>query len=194
VESHNNQFYPNPPKAQFSVRNRLRRFLWGIVWCCLFRLSPRFAFGWRRFLLRAFGAQIDATAQVYPSARIWAPWNLAMHRHAALGEFVDCQSVDRVTLEAEAVVSQYVHLCTASHDMESPGHETLTGPIHLAAGSWVFAGAFIGKGVTIGRGAVVAARSVVVKSVAPFEVVGGNPARLIKQRKAEWLKEKAPDA
>jgi len=37
------------------------------------------------------------------------------------------------------------------------------------------------KGVTIGDGAVIANGSVVVKDVAPATVVGGNPARLIKQ-------------
>jgi len=37
-------------------------------------------------------------------------------------------------------------------------------------------------GVTIGEGAVVAARSVVVKNVGPWAVVGGNPAKFLKMR------------
>jgi putative colanic acid biosynthesis acetyltransferase WcaF len=46
----------------------------------------------------------------------------------------------------------------------------------------VFADAFVGMNVTVGEGAVVAARAVVVKDVAAYEVVGGNPARVIGHR------------
>lgn len=48
--------------------------------------------------------------------------------------------------------------------------------------AWVAADAFIGPGVTIGEGAVVGARAVVFKDVAPWTVVGGNPAQFIKFR------------
>lgn len=41
--------------------------------------------------------------------------------------------------------------------------------------------AIILKGVTIGEGAIVGAGSVVTKDVAPWTVVGGNPARVIKE-------------
>ena len=47
---------------------------------------------------------------------------------------------------------------------------------------WIGHGAIIIAGVTIGDGAVVAAGSVVVKDVAPCTIVGGNPARFIKNR------------
>jgi putative colanic acid biosynthesis acetyltransferase WcaF len=49
----------------------------------------------------------------------------------------------------------------------------------------VCADAFIGPGVRIGEGAVVAARSTVVKDVAPWTVVGGSPARVLKVRVVE---------
>ena len=45
--------------------------------------------------------------------------------------------------------------------------------------------AMIMPGITIGEGAVVAAGSIVVKDVAPYTVVGGNPAREIKKRFAD---------
>ena len=48
--------------------------------------------------------------------------------------------------------------------------------------AWVAAQAFVGMGVTVGRGAVVGARSAVFRDVAPWTVVGGNPAQFIKQR------------
>lgn len=47
---------------------------------------------------------------------------------------------------------------------------------------WIGHGAIIIAGVTIGDGAIVAAGSVVTKDVAPCTIVGGNPARVIKNR------------
>jgi virginiamycin A acetyltransferase len=47
---------------------------------------------------------------------------------------------------------------------------------------WIGYEAVIMPGVKIGNGAVIAAKSVVTKDVPPYTVVGGNPARLIKQR------------
>ncbi|MDG1302464.1 MAG: hypothetical protein P8R37_12850 [Opitutae bacterium] len=114
-----------------------------------------------------------------------------MGERSVLGDYVDCYSVDRVLIEADVTVSQYAYLCCASHDIESPNRDLAHQPIYLKRGSWVFAGAFVGMGVTVGEGAVVAARSVVVKDVASFTVVGGNPAKLIKERKAEWVDREA---
>lgn len=56
-------------------------------------------------------------------------------------------------------------------------------PIILKKGAWIGFGSTIMKGVTVGEGAIVAAKSVVVKDVAPYTIVGGNPARYIKDIK-----------
>jgi virginiamycin A acetyltransferase len=50
---------------------------------------------------------------------------------------------------------------------------------------WLGYNAVILPGVTLGHGAIVAAQSVVTRSVAPYTVVGGNPARVIRRRFAE---------
>jgi acetyltransferase-like isoleucine patch superfamily enzyme len=54
-------------------------------------------------------------------------------------------------------------------------------PVRIKCKSWIGARAIILRGVTIGEGAIVAAGSVVTRDVAPWTVVGGNPARLIKE-------------
>lgn len=139
--------------------------------------------GWRRGVLRVFGAAIGPGAHPYPRCRIWAPWNLTMGAHSCLANDSDCYSVARVTLGPGCVVSQYAYLCSASHDYEDPAFPLIAAPITVGERAWVAAGAFVGPGVTIETGAVVGARSVVVKSVPAWTVVGGNPARHIKRRK-----------
>ena len=59
--------------SPFSVAHRARRAVWGAVWLLLFRPSPKVFHGWRRFLLRVFGARIGHGARPYPGARVWAP-------------------------------------------------------------------------------------------------------------------------
>jgi putative colanic acid biosynthesis acetyltransferase WcaF len=161
---------------------RLRRSLWNLVWLLLYRPSPTPLHGWRRMLLRLFGAAIGEGAHPYPSARIWAPWNLEMGEGSCLAPGVDCYSVHRVTLGDRAIVSQRASLCSATHDHNDPAFPLVTAPIAIEADAWVAAEAFIGPGVTVGRGAVVGARAVVMRDVAGWTVVAGNPARKISDR------------
>lgn len=165
-----------------SFANRAGRLLWQAAWLAFCRFSPRPLWGWRRLWLRLFGARIGRGVCVFPSVKIWAPWNLEMGEYACLGLDVECYSADRIRLGAHALVSQYTWLCAASHDYENPRLPLVTAPITIGASAWVAADVFVGPGVTIGEGAVVAARACVVKDVEPWTVVGGNPARFLKKR------------
>jgi putative colanic acid biosynthesis acetyltransferase WcaF len=169
--------------SQISNSNRLARGGWSIVNALLFRPSPRPFFAWRRFLLKCFGAKIHRTALVYPTTRIWAPWNLDMAAHSCLGDYVDCYNVACVSLGIKATVSQYSFLCTASHDFESIEHSLVIAPIALRPFSWITADVFVAPGVIVGAGAVVLARSTVLKDVEAWKVSGGNPLRVLRDRK-----------
>lgn len=166
-----------------SRKNQVVRMLWTIVWGVFARPLPRsVGSGWKRFLLRLFGARIDATAIVYSSAKVYYPANLTMGAYACLASDVDCYNVAPITIGANSTVSQGAYLCTASHDITDPLNPLVTKPIVIEDQAWVAAGAFVGMGVTIGQGAVVGARAAVFKDVEPWTVVGGNPAKFIKRR------------
>jgi putative colanic acid biosynthesis acetyltransferase WcaF len=169
-------------RSQVTLRMRLARLAWNLVWAVFYRPTPRFLHPWRRLLLRLFGAEIGRAAHPYPRARIWAPWNLTMGPRSCLADDVDCYSVARISLGAGAIVSQYAYLCSATHDIDDASFPLEIAPITIGPDAWVAAGAFIGPGVEMGAGAVAAARAVVVKDVAAGDVVGGNPARLLRRR------------
>ena len=175
-------FYGTEYRNSLSLRNRLGRLLWAVVHAIFFRPSPTPLFGWRRFLVRLFGARVDPTAKVYPSTRIWAPWNLVMERGSCLGPEVYCYNVALVHMGVDSTASFRSFLCTASHDIHHPERPLVTAPIRLERGAYVFADAFIGMNVTLGEGSVAAARAVIVKDVAAYDIVGGNPARVIGRR------------
>jgi putative colanic acid biosynthesis acetyltransferase WcaF len=166
----------------YSFAHKCGRVLWGFVWIVLFRPSPRPCFGWRSILLRCFGARLGTAVHVYPRAKIWAPWNLEMGDHSCLADDVDCYCAGRIAIGAHATVSQYSYLCAAGHDISDPRMKLVIEPITIGDGAWVCAGAFVGPGVSVGNGAVVGARAVVVKNVDAWTVVGGNPAKFIKNR------------
>lgn len=168
--------------TRFSLGNKFKRLGWNIAYLLLFRTSPRPLFGWRRFLLRCFGARIGHKANIYPTTKIWGPWNLVMADYACLGPDVDCYCMDTITIGANATVSQYAYLCTGTHDISDPHMKLQHSPITIGASAWVCADAFVAPGITIGEGAVVGARGCVFKNVEPWTVVGGNPAKFIKKR------------
>ena len=165
---------------------KIKRVVWNITAAFLFRpfITPVFR-KWRIALLRMFGAKVERDANVYASVKIWAPWMLQMGHRACLGPEVICYNQDWVVLEDDAIVSQYSYLCTAGHDVDhanTADSGLITAPIVLHRGAWVGSRAYIGMEVEIGEGAVVGATASVYKSVEPWTVVGGNPAKVIKKR------------
>lgn len=169
-------------RAEVGLRNRLARVAWFWVWLLLYRPSPAPLHGWRRFLLRCFGATVERHAHPYPGARVFAPWNLTMREASCIANGVDCYCVAPVELGAYSTVSQYSYLCTASHDFRDPAMPLVVAPIVIGADAWVAADAFIGPGVTVGEGAVVSARTSVVRDVAPWTVVASASARVVAER------------
>lgn len=171
----------NRRAQKYTAGETLRRLLWGFgKW--LFRLSPRPCFGWRRFVLRCFGAKVGAEVHFYASVRIYFPWNLEVGDWAAIGEDVLIYNLGRVAIGDRATISHRAHLCAGTHDYARPDLPLLKLPITVGSQAWVCADAFVGPGVTVGEGAIVGARAVAVKDVAPWTVVAGNPARFIKER------------
>ena len=169
-------------RHHLSLANKLARSVWQVVWLLLYRPTPRLFHPWRCLLLRLFGAKLGRAVHPYPSARIWAPWNLEMGDHACLSEGVDCYCVAPIRIGAQTTVSQYSFLCTASHDYTRADMPLVTAPITIGERVWITADVFVGPGVTIGDGAVVTARSSVFADIPPWVVARGNPAVPVKAR------------
>jgi putative colanic acid biosynthesis acetyltransferase WcaF len=165
----------------YSPRDYLRRALWALVQP-LWRCSPRWFWGWRRLLLRWFGARVAAGVRVYPAARIIQPWNLRIGPRTTIAWNTTLYCLGPVRIGADVVISQGAHLCAGDHAIRDPSFPVLKRPITVADGVWIAADAFIGPGVTIGERAVVGARAVVMRDVPPGAVVVGNPIRVVSER------------
>ncbi len=157
------------------------RALWAL---CrpLFRWSPRLCWGWRRFLLRLFGARVADHVHIHPSAVIFIPWNLEIGAWSSVGFEALLYNLGPMTIGEKVTISQRAHLCGGSHEFRDELMPLLKEPVLVGDEAWVCADAFVGPGVSVGRRAVVGARAVVTKDVAPDSIVAGNPARVIGQR------------
>jgi putative colanic acid biosynthesis acetyltransferase WcaF len=171
----------NRAAQKWTFREKLGRVLWAAIQP-LFRMSPRPLWGWRRFLLRLFGAKIAAGVHIHPTTRITIPWNVTIGHDVTIGDLVIIYALGPIEIGPRSTISQYAHLCAGTHDWRDPAMPLLKLPIRVGADVWVCADAFIGPGVVIGDRAIIGARSVVMKDVAQNSVGHGNPFRVSKFR------------
>jgi putative colanic acid biosynthesis acetyltransferase WcaF len=171
----------NRAASKYSSKEFLLRLLWSFG-KLLFRITPRPLFGVRRTILRVYGAKIGKHVNIYPTANIYFPWNLEIGDDSAIGEWALVYNLGKIRIGERATISQRVHLCAGTHDYKSPAMTLLKPPIEIGNNVWVCADAFIGPNVKIAESAIIAAASVVVKAVEASQIVGGNPAKLIKMR------------
>jgi len=171
----------NRAARKYTRREQFLRMAWDFGrW--LVHLSPHPCHGWRRGVLRLFGARIGHQARVAASAHVFMPWNLELGEFAAIGPDVLVYNLGKVRIGARATVSYRSHICAGTHDFTDPTIPLLKPPVTVEDDAWIGTEAFIGPGVTIGAWAMVAARAVVVKDVEPNTLVGGHPARVIGPR------------
>ena len=160
-----------------------KRIIWRILNLTIFRmLISSKLFRLRNSLLRLFGAKIHKRCMIYASSTIFAPWNLEVGYKSCIGPNVNIYNKSLVSIGRNSVLSQGSHICTASHDIESPTMRLVNSNIIIGNEVWVCAEAFIGPGVKISEGSVVGARAVLFKNVSPWEVWCGNPAIFVKKR------------
>ncbi|WP_114045990.1 DapH/DapD/GlmU-related protein [Acidipropionibacterium virtanenii] len=122
------------------------------------------------------------------SFRIFPPFTTDCGKNIRLGERVfinsGCRFQDQggITIGDDALVGHNTVIATLNHDLDPESRATtVPGPVVIGNSVWIGANATILPGVTIGDGAVVAAGAVVTGDVAPRTVVGGIPARLIRE-------------
>lgn len=101
-----------------------------------------------------------------------------------------------ITVGNDVIFAQNIVASALNHeyrDVRFPIHRQpiLTAPIVIEDECWIAANAVITAGVTIGKHSVVAAGAVVTKSIPPYSVAVGNPAKVIKRydfERGDWMR------
>ena len=119
---------------------------------------------------------------------LFVPFTTDCGLNTHLGENVfinaGCRFQDQggIYIGDRALIGHNAVIATLNHNMDPAKRANLLpAPVHIGADVWLGSNVTVLPGVTIGDGAVVAAGAVVTKDVAPNTVVGGVPAKLIKE-------------
>lgn len=168
--------------AGFRGKGVLYVQLWWFVQATLFAASPQVFYGWRRFLLRVFGAKIGKNVIIRSSVKITYPWKLKVGDYSWIGDNVDLYTLGEIDIGSNSVISQRCYLCTGGHDYTAEGFDIFQSKIIVKNSCWVATDVFVSPGVTINEGCVVGARSSVFNDLPENSICVGSPARKIKDR------------
>lgn len=115
-----------------------------------------------------------------PRSTIWSssPGGVTIGDRVLISSNVHIHDTDAHPQDAGQRFAQTRAILTSGHPSNIAGIDAA--PIVIGADAWIGFNVAILKGVTIGEGAIVGACSVVTKDVAPYTVVAGNPAKVIK--------------
>lgn len=161
----------------FRGRNGFIVQIWWLVDFFLFKPSPQFMYGWRRFLLRVFGAKIGKKVILRPSCQITYPWKLEIGDYSWIGDEVVLYSLGKIKIGSNTIISQRSYLCTGSHDHKRKNFPIYVKPIVIHDSCWLAADVFVAPGVEVVEEVVVGARSSVFKSIFEKGVYKGNPLK-----------------
>ena len=166
----------------FRGKSKLTVQLWWMVYALLFRPSPQVLYGWRRFLLRSFGAKIGKDVILRPSARITYPWKVSIGDYSWIGDEVVLYSLGEIEIGSHTVISQRSYICTGTHDYQSSDFSIYSKKITIGHKCWLATDVYVAPGINIGDLTVVGARSSVFSDLPSGKVCLGSPAKPIKDR------------
>jgi acetyltransferase-like isoleucine patch superfamily enzyme len=153
------------------------------VFNLVLRLAP--GHGLRILILNLAGARIDRGSAVHSGCYFTRPGRLVVGPDCTVnfGCYLDTRGGIRIG--RNVMVGHRTRIYTAGHAIDDPTFAGYQAAVTLEDHAVIFPNVQLMPGVTIGEGAVVLTGSVVAKDVAPYCVVGGNPARQVKQRSRE---------
>jgi maltose O-acetyltransferase len=145
----------------------------------------------RRFVYRLAGIQIGKGSTIHMHARFYNPVNIIIGEDSIIGEGIVLDGREKLVIGDHVDIASDVMIYNAEHNIHTE-HFAAVEAVQKAATvihDYVFIGprAIILPGVEIGQGAVIGAGAVVTKSVKPYEIVGGVPAKVIGERKNKDL-------
>ena len=133
----------------------------------------------RRFVLRRLGMKIGKGSVIFMGTEIRAPWKIIIGDGTTIGHNCVLDGRGELEIGNNVNLSSDVMIWTQEHDMNSPNFVITSGKVKVEDYAWLSCRVIVLPGVTIGRGAVVAAGAVVTKSVEPFTIVAGVPAKQV---------------
>jgi maltose O-acetyltransferase len=142
----------------------------------------------RYILARQMCSEIGKNVQIRPGAIIGNGSNLQIGDYSKIGINCRIQCGSLLKIGDYVAIASDVQIIDVNHNFERTDIPIMKQgwnkpkSIVIEDDVWVGARCIILPGVKIGKGSIIGAGSVVTKSVPPYSIVGGNPAKVIKSR------------
>ena len=127
-----------------------------------------------------FGGLAPEGLGIFTPVQIDFPRQMQFGKHVFINHSFTAMSIGGITLEDNVQVGPHVTIVTDNHDFENR-YVLKCKSVRIKKNAWIGANVTILPGVTVGENAIIAAGAVVTKDVPSNTIVGGNPAKVIRQ-------------
>ena len=134
------------------------------------------------FYLRLYGIKLGPKSCIQRGCRFFHVGKFRTGHNVMINFGCYLDNRRGITIGNNVDLAHNVKIYTLGHNINSPKFEAVGKPVVIEDNVFVFSNAMIMPGVTIYEGAIVLPGAVVTKDVEPFKVVGGNPAKVVKER------------
>lgn len=137
----------------------------------------------RRFVYRhLYGMHLGKGSIIHWQARFFDPARIAIGDYCNIGNNVFMDGRRGITIGNNVATGSEVMIYTLQHDIDHPGFDVIGGPVVIEDYVYLGPRVVVLPGVHIGYGAVAAAGAVVTKDVPAYALVGGVPAKYLRER------------
>lgn len=136
----------------------------------------------RKLYLRFFGIKVEAGSSIHRGCKFFHIGKFSMGVGGVINFGCYLDNRRGIKIGNNVGIAHNTKIYTLGHNLESPEFETKGAHVIIEDNAFIFSNALIMPGVTIHEGAIVLAGSVVTKDVEAWTIVGGNPAKKIRER------------
>ena len=132
--------------------------------------------------LRLCGAKIGKNVAIHHGCQVRMARKLSIGDNCFIAEDVILDARGGLSIGDNVSINSRAQVWTAQHDWRDAEFAYVSEPVTIGNRAWISAGVKVLPGVEVGEGAVAAAGALVAKSVEPFKLVGGVPAKVLADR------------